>query len=121
MAATNQQILMTSITPEDLAELIESRIRKVIAEQPLFPKVTAPAPDEVMNTKQAASFLSLSEPTIYTLASKRAIPCMKKGKRLYFSRAALVEWLKEGQRLNPLQQEELTDTYLQQQKKRGRK
>ena len=93
----NSTMIMTSLSVDDLGDLIEARLKKILKDQ--RPEAApAPVADEVFNTKQAASFLSLAEPTLYTLTSKRAIPCMKKGKRLYFSKAALVEWLKQGQR-----------------------
>jgi len=47
---------------------------------------------------EAASFLSLSIPTIYGLVQRADIPVNKKGKRLYFSRAELTEWVKSGRK-----------------------
>jgi predicted DNA-binding transcriptional regulator AlpA len=37
-------------------------------------------------------------PTIYDLVHKRLIPHSKRGKDLYFSRAELLQWLKDGKR-----------------------
>lgn len=52
--------------------------------------------DELFNIQQAAEFLNLRVPTIYSLVSKSAIPNSKKGKRLYFSKLELLDWIKTG-------------------------
>jgi excisionase family DNA binding protein len=56
--------------------------------------------DQVMNVEQAAKFLSLAQQTIYEKVSKREIPFIKRdgGKRVYFLKSNLIEWLKEGVR-----------------------
>lgn len=51
---------------------------------------------ELLTINEAALYLSLSVPTIYTKVSKREIPFMKRGKRLYFSKPELLAYLNEG-------------------------
>lgn len=55
-----------------------------------------PAPcgePEVMDADQAADFLGVDRKTVYEYAGRGAIPCRRLGKRLLFSRRALVLWL----------------------------
>jgi len=59
------------------------------------------APDELLTVQQAAQFLSLSVPTIYGLIHRKAIPCMKRSKRVYFSKDELIKYLKEGAVIAP--------------------
>ena len=54
--------------------------------------------DELFTIQQASDFLKLAVPTIYGLVSRSAIPVSKKGKRLYFSKAELTDWIKEGRK-----------------------
>lgn len=54
--------------------------------------------NDLMTISQAADLISLTIPSIYGLVHKRAIPFSKKGKRLYFSKAELLEWIREGRR-----------------------
>jgi excisionase family DNA binding protein len=61
------------------------------------PQPTA-LPDQLLNIQQAAAFLGLTVPTMYTKVSKCELPVMKRGKRLYFSQAELLEYLKEGRK-----------------------
>ena len=55
-----------------------------------------PEPDELMNIKQAGDFLHLTVQTLYNKVSKNEIPFMKRGKRLYFSKEQLMDYLKQG-------------------------
>ena len=52
--------------------------------------------DDVLTVLQTAKFLSLCPQTIYSLISKREIPFMKRGKRVYFSKDELIKYLKDG-------------------------
>jgi len=52
-------------------------------------------PDKLMTVQQAAEYLSLSVPTMYTKISReKDFPHLKRGKRLYFLRGELMKYLK---------------------------
>ena len=53
-------------------------------------------PENFLTVNEAARFLSLSKFTIYSKVSKGEIPFMKRSKRLYFSKIALIEYIKVG-------------------------
>ena len=48
---------------------------------------------EVMNAEQVAAFLGVDRKTVYEYASRGKIPHQRLGKRLLFSRSALLAWL----------------------------
>ncbi|TXK29852.1 helix-turn-helix domain-containing protein [Pontibacter qinzhouensis] len=52
----------------------------------------------LLNVSQAAAFLHLSVATLYTKVSGREVPFSKRGKRLYFRKSELEEWVREGRR-----------------------
>lgn len=54
--------------------------------------------DKLLTIQEAASFLHLSVPTLYGYVSKTLIPVSKQGKRLYFSKQELTEWVKAGRK-----------------------
>lgn len=58
----------------------------------------SPETDELLTITQAARFLNLSVPTIYGKVSRKDIPVNKQGKRLYFYKSELVEWVKAGRK-----------------------
>lgn len=53
---------------------------------------------DLMNVQQVAAYLSLSVQTIYGLVYKREIPNAKRGKRLYFNRGEIDEWIGKSRR-----------------------
>lgn len=52
------------------------------------------SPEEVMNTKEAASFLGISPYDLRRYARRGMIPARKLGKRWLFHKRHLIEWLK---------------------------
>lgn len=56
------------------------------------------ASDKLLTVNEAAEFLTLAVPTIYTMVHKGELPVMKRSKRLYFSRVELTEYLKAGRK-----------------------
>ncbi|SDK57038.1 transcriptional regulator, AlpA family [Pedobacter sp. ok626] len=53
---------------------------------------------DLLTITQAAEFLKLSVPTLYTKVSRGEIPVNKRGKRLYFSTGELSAWIKAGKK-----------------------
>jgi len=54
--------------------------------------------EQLFTIQQAADFLSLAVPTIYSMVSRGELPYMKRSKRLYFSRLELINYLKAGRK-----------------------
>ena len=74
-------------------------------------------PEKLFSIKQAAQFLNLSVPTIYSKVSKGELPFMKRSKRLYFSSSELMAYLKEGRNMSNSEIEKESATYLLNHKK----
>jgi excisionase family DNA binding protein len=54
--------------------------------------------DQLLNVEDAAKFLNLSVPTIYSKVCRKEIPVNKQGKRLYFYKSELISWIKSGRK-----------------------
>jgi excisionase family DNA binding protein len=54
--------------------------------------------DELLTIQQAGEFLKLSVATLYGYVQRAEIPVSKRGKRLYFSRQELTDWIKAGRK-----------------------
>jgi len=113
-----QAVTITQITPPELETLIESALKKVLKHQP--DETPSPAADQLLTIQQVANFLSLAVPTIYGLVSRSAIPCMKVGKRLYFSKDEIAAWLKAGKKHTIAEMDAEADAYLLKKKKGGK-
>ncbi len=75
-------------------------------------------PEQLLSVQEAAKFLSLTVPTMYSKVSKGELPVMKRSKRLYFSSIELMEYLKQGRKKSNAEIEQEADAYLSN-KKRG--
>lgn len=54
--------------------------------------------DVFLTIEEVALLISLSKYTIYGLVHKNKIPYHKQGKRLYFLKSEILEWIKSGKR-----------------------
>ena len=66
--------------------------------------------EQFLTIQQAAEFLCLTVPTIYSKVSRRKLPFMKQGKRLYFSKSELSDYLRRGKKETAAEME--ADNYL---------
>ena len=85
----SQEIIL--INKIDLEELIQGAVKNAVRnaqkEKPT---------DELMDVDQASKFLHLTKQTLYGLTSERLIPYLKRGKRIYFKREELLNWINQG-------------------------
>lgn len=69
-------------------------------------------PEQLLTVQEAAQFLNLTVPTMYSKVSKGELPVMKRSKRLYFSSTELMEYLKEGRKKSNAEIEAEAEAYL---------
>jgi excisionase family DNA binding protein len=90
---------MKQFTFEDLPNIIGKlfvkldKIEKLLKERKIH---DSDKNEELLTIEGAAELLKLSVATIYTKVCKNEIPVNKQGKRLYFYRAELLDWIKSG-------------------------
>ncbi|MEI8032138.1 MAG: helix-turn-helix domain-containing protein [Chlorobiaceae bacterium] len=68
----------------------------IIIRQEITRALQSEKPDKLLTVSEAAEYLRLAIPTIYSLVQHNKIPYMKKTKRLYFSEIKLKEWLDQS-------------------------
>ena len=95
----------------DKLENIEQLLKKRSDQPP------PPPPEQLLTIQEAAKFLSLSVPTIYSKVSKGELPVMKRSKRLYFSRTELLQYLKAGRKKSNAEIEQEAEAYLNEKRK----
>jgi excisionase family DNA binding protein len=91
-------ILFTPIRLNELETLIEHSVERALKAQ--TPKPDAePEQNELLTIQQASELLHLTVPTIYTKSSKGELPGVyKQGKRLYFDKQVLTDWIRSGRK-----------------------
>ncbi|MDG1276088.1 MAG: helix-turn-helix domain-containing protein [Algoriphagus sp.] len=92
-----------------------SELKRLLLEKQAEPS-TQPN-DKPLSISEAAEFLNLSVPTLYSKVSRGQLPVMKRGKRLYFSLPELKDYLKAGRKKSNAEIEAEADQYLIKSKK----
>ena len=113
---------MEQLTFEQLPNAVSQLYEKLDSIEKLLlsqGNTTQPEADQLLTIKQAAELISLSVTTLYGLVSRKEIPVSKRGKRLYFSKADLLAWIKAGRKLTMSEIEAQADDFLSNQKKKG--
>ena len=103
---------MKLITFENLPVAVSELERKVELLIDLIRDKEVPEEDKLMTIQEAAEFLDLCKPTIYGYVSRGEIPVSKRGKRLYFSKQELREWVTQGRRKTSTEIEKEADDFL---------
>ena len=95
----NSSNIMKKFTFDDLPNIIEKLYTKLDEIEKLLKSKKNINPDneeDLLTIEGAAKFLNLSVATIYSKVCKNEIPVNKQGKRLYFYKAELLDWIKSG-------------------------
>lgn len=107
---------MENLTFEQLPNAIHNLTQRVIGIEKLLQQQAAtPATEttnELLNVSEAANFLDLAVPTVYSMVSRGELPYMKKTKRIYFSKSELLEYLKTGRKSTNKEIQENAAQYL---------
>ncbi len=109
--------VLSPIDPEKLINSISERVTANILKAVQNNNPTAEQPEQLLTIQEAAQFLNLTVPTIYSKVSKGELPVMKRSKRLYFSSTELMEYLKEGRKKSNAEIEQEAEAYLSNNKK----
>jgi excisionase family DNA binding protein len=91
----NEIIVMS---PEHLECLMEKVVRRALAEFNAQQVQTKKEETEVLSAKEATEYMKIPQATLYFYTCKRLIPFFKKGKRVYFNKMDLNEWIKSGKK-----------------------
>jgi excisionase family DNA binding protein len=104
-------------------EVLEARLSNIetllldLKHQPKAVNASTQTNEKPLSIGEAADFLNLSVPTLYSKVSRGELPVMKRGKRLYFSLPELKEYLKAGRRKSNSEIVAEADQYLIKSKK----
>lgn len=103
-------MIIVQLDSEQLENLIERSVCKALEKMPA--QEPEPEPDIYLPIEDAATLLRLTVPTIYRKTSRREIPGVcKRGNRLFFSKKALLEYIKQGMRKTHVELMDAAETY----------
>ena len=112
-------VLLTPIRLNELETMIQHSVDKAM--KAFTGSQPATDHDRLMNVDEAAEFLGLSKSSIYSMTCKGVLPIMKMngGRKLYFSRNDLMEFLKAGRKMTDAEIEASPEQFLKPLKKKG--
>ncbi|MFC3881270.1 helix-turn-helix domain-containing protein [Algoriphagus namhaensis] len=110
-------LVFSPIDPEKLISDISERVTANILKAVKISQSSTDQPEHLLTIQEAAEFLNLTVPTIYSKVSKNELPVMKRSKRLYFSSIELIDYLKEGRKKSNAEIEQEAEAYLSNNKK----
>jgi predicted DNA-binding transcriptional regulator AlpA len=106
-----ENIVFTQLSISEVRQLLRQELEDFFAEHPVA-STPQPQSDEIGGIELAQQITGLARPTIYSLVAKSRIPCMKQGKKLYFSGRELTDWIKQGKRKTVTDIEAEADKYI---------
>lgn len=90
-----EEIMITRLTVDELKEMLRVEMQAALAS---IPSVDGVPQEDLLSTSGACDLLNIARSTLYNLVYKQTIPCMKRGKKLYFSKKELVKWVAQGRK-----------------------
>ena len=113
-----EQYLTFDKLPEAVTELSKevSELKRLLIENREQPTTTRS--EHLLTIDEIAELLHLAKPTIYSKVSKNEMPGVcKQGKRLYFDRQIIIDWIKQGRKISNAETEQSIKEYLLNQEK----
>ena len=68
--------------------------------------------DKLLSVREAADFLGLAVPTVYSMTSNNKIPFRKPGKKLYFLESELIKWIDSSKRKSKPELDQEAERYI---------
>lgn len=111
-------VVLSPIDPETLISSISERVTANILKAVRNEQPTTDQPEQPLIIDEVATLLHLTKPTVYSKVSKNEIPGVcKQGKRLYFDRQTIIDWIKQGRKKSNAEIEQEAKAYLLNNKK----
>ena len=92
-----ENVIFTQLSIPEIRQLFRQELETYFATQKQG-NTNQLEPEQLLTVQQAAELLNLSVPTLYGYTQRAEIPVCKRGKRLYFSKQSLFEWIKDGRK-----------------------
>ena len=87
-------VLSTRNIDDFISDVANEVVKKMYSRNAVSPQKESQ--ENPINIQEVANITGLSVPTLYGYCQKNKIPFSKKGKRNYFFKSEIIEWLKSG-------------------------
>ncbi|MEL6412965.1 MAG: helix-turn-helix domain-containing protein [Bacteroidota bacterium] len=107
----HESLLIKQLSVQELRQLFKEELNMLMDALTVS---QTPAHEEILDTQGACDFLHIAKSTLYNLVHRKAIPYLKRGRKLYFSRRLLNEWLMEGRQLTQTEMDQKAIDFIDQ-------
>ena len=105
--------VLISLPIEDLQTVIIDCVNSCLRNNKQESKTPTNQPEQLLTIDEVATLLHLTKPTVYSKVSKNELPGVcKQGKRLYFDRQTIIDWIKQGRKKSNAEIEQEAKAYL---------
>ena len=91
-----EKIILTNVSLDEIVDKIVERLAS--SKQELIHHEENKDAKEYLSVEEASELIRLAVTTIYGLTHNKAIPYLKKGRKLWFKRSELLQWLDSGRK-----------------------
>lgn len=112
-----EEIILISVSESKLKRIVEDAVRLALSDNAAKSSTSVPG-KRAMTFEEGCEYAGISKSHGYKLTSQGRIPHSKRGKRIYFEKSELDEWLLSNKVKDVATLVQETDVYLQ--KKGGR-
>ena len=92
-----KKLIVAQIEPEEIMAMFREELANYFSSRSQM-TTKVDEDEQLLTISQAADLLHLAVSTIYGHVHKHAIPHCRKGKRLYFIKQELLNWVKDGRK-----------------------
>lgn len=100
--------VIIEIDREEFSSIVSQAVHHALANAGLNSSIPSREDEDIMTAEEVCQLLNIKKSGLYQKTHQRQIPFMKQGKKLYFSRQAINDWLKSGGIIT-MEQEKLED------------
>ena len=86
-----KDIVLISIPETTIKDIVTDAVKKALSEHEA--QKESSDPKTVFGFSEGCKYINRSESTVYKLTSKKQIPHFKQGRKIYFLKSELDEWL----------------------------
>jgi len=109
-----EKLILTNLSLEDLAA--ELAVKVLDIQKQTYQQKELLHSDEYLTVEEASKIINLKVSTIYTLTCRKKIPYFKRGKKIYFRKSELEEWISQGKKC-PVPEKTVSSMFLRNKRK----
>ncbi len=90
--------VIITVPKDELKEMISRAVADVLIKKEEINQDQEAPDSEIMQTEELCKYLKMKRSAVYQLTTYKRIPYFKRGKRIFFKKEEIDEWLRNGRK-----------------------